>query len=119
MFKGLIVYELTTRVNKGGGDPQPIDKPPFSELHFNQKDSDTLLHLGVRRHLSTFVEGDIGIREIIANSYDANVVVRVAQMVNRNKYKRRQSAPGSEDHDQGFRQGPQTPITNRYRPTLP
>ncbi|HET9259607.1 MAG TPA: NAD+ synthase [Acidimicrobiia bacterium] len=120
VFKGL-VYELARWRNKGGEViPQnTIDKPPSAELRPNQKDSDSLPPYEVLDAiLERYVEDDMGVEEIVAEGYDAAIVVRVAQMVDRNEYKRRQSAPGVKITTKAFGKDRRLPITNHYRPTL-
>ena len=68
--------------------------------------------------LERYVEDDMGVEEIVAEGYDAAIVVRVAQMVDRNEYKRRQSAPGVKITTKAFGKDRRLPITNHYRPTL-
>ena len=121
VLKGL-VYELARWRNKGGEViPQnTIDKPPSAELRPNQKDSDSLpIYEVLDAILERYVEDDMGVEEIVAEGYDADIVIRVAQMVDRNEYKRRQSAPGVKITTKAFGKDRRLPITNRYRPTLP
>jgi NAD+ synthase (glutamine-hydrolysing) len=120
VFKGL-VYELARWRNKDGEViPQnTIDKPPSAELRPNQKDSDSLPPYEVLDAiLERYVEGDMGIEEIVDDGYPPDIVARVAQMVDRNEYKRRQSAPGVKITTKSFGKDRRLPITNRYRPTL-
>ena len=121
VLKGL-VYELARWRNKGGEViPQnTIDKPPSAELRPNQKDSDSLpVYEVLDAILERYVEDDMGVEEIVAEGYDADIVIRVAQMVDRNEYKRRQSAPGVKITTKAFGKDRRLPITNHYRPTLP
>ena len=121
VLKGL-VYELARWRNKGGEViPQnTIDKPPSAELRPNQKDSDSLpIYEVLDAILERYVEDDMGVEEIVAEGYDADIVIRVAQMVDRNEYKRRQSAPGVKITTKAFGKDRRLPITNHYRPTLP
>lgn len=121
VFKGL-VYELARLRNKGGeAIPQnTIDKAPSAELRPNQKDSDSLPPYEVLDAiLERYVEDDMGVEEIVAEGYDPEVVVRVARMVDRNEYKRRQAAPGVKITTKAFGKDRRLPITNHYKPTLP
>ena len=118
----VLVYELARWRNKGGEViPQnTIDKPPSAELRPNQKDSDSLpIYEVLDPILERYVEDDMGVEEIVAEGYDADIVIRVAQMVDRNEYKRRQSAPGVKITTKAFGKDRRLPITNHYRPTLP
>lgn len=118
VFKGL-VYELARWRNKSGEViPQStIDKPPSAELRPDQRDSDSLPAYEVLDPiLERYVEGDMGVDGIIADGYDAETVVRVARMVDRNEYKRRQAAPGVKITTKAFGKDRRLPITNHYRP---
>jgi NAD+ synthase (glutamine-hydrolysing) len=120
VFKGL-VYELARWRNKNGeAIPQnSIDKAPSAELRPNQKDSDSLPPYEVLDPiLERYVEDDLGIEEIVAEGYDAATVLSVARMVDRNEYKRRQSAPGVKITTKAFGKDRRLPITNHYRPEL-
>jgi len=121
VFKGL-VYELARWRNKDGEViPQgTIDKPPSAELRPNQRDSDSLPPYEVLDAiLERYVEDDMGLAEIVAGGYDAETVLAVAGMVDRNEYKRRQAAPGVKITTKAFGKDRRLPITNRYRPSLP
>lgn len=121
VFKGL-VYELARWRNKDGEViPQnTIDKEPSAELRPDQKDSDSLPPYEVLDAiLERYIEDDMGVAEIIADGYEPETVVRIARMVDRNEYKRRQSAPGVKITTKAFGKDRRLPITNRYRPGSP
>lgn len=120
VFKGL-VYELARWRNKDGEViPQStIDKPPSAELRPDQLDSDSLPpYVVLDAILERYVEDDMGVSEIVAEGYDATTVAEVARMVDRNEYKRRQSAPGVKITTKAFGKDRRLPITNRYRPQI-
>ncbi|MGH8913501.1 MAG: NAD+ synthase [Acidimicrobiia bacterium] len=119
VFKTL-VYELARWRNKQGeAIPQStIDKPPSAELRPEQKDSDSLPPYELLDPiLQNYVEGDLGMAEIVDQGFDPSVVARVARMVDRNEYKRRQAAPGVKITVKAFGKDRRLPITNRYRST--
>jgi NAD+ synthase (glutamine-hydrolysing) len=121
VFKG-VVYELARWRNKAGQViPQnTIDKPPSAELRPDQRDSDSLPPYEVLDPiLERYIEDDMGVAEIVADGYDAETVHRVALMVDRNEYKRRQSAPGVKITTKAFGKDRRLPITNHYRPPAP
>lgn len=121
VLKG-VVYELARWRNKDGEViPQnSIDKPPSAELRPNQKDSDSLPPYDVLDPiLERYIENDMGVAEIVAEGYDAETVLEVARLVDRNEYKRRQSAPGVKITTKAFGKDRRLPITNRYRPSIP
>jgi NAD+ synthase (glutamine-hydrolysing) len=123
VFKTL-VYDLARWRNKGHdneeGDVIPqstIDKPPSAELRPNQKDSDSLPPYELLDEiLALYVESDLGVDEIIDRGFDPGVVTRVAGMVDRNEYKRRQAAPGVKITVKAFGKDRRLPITNRQTP---
>lgn len=121
VFKGL-VYEMARWRNKDDEviPQRTIDKPPSAELRPNQVDADTLPPYEVLDGiLERYVEDDMGVAEIVADGYDAETVLRVARMVDRNEYKRRQAAPGVKITTKAFGKDRRLPITNKYRPVLP
>ncbi|REK37901.1 MAG: NAD+ synthase [Actinobacteria bacterium] len=114
-----VVYELARWRNKDGEviPENTLTKPPSAELKPDQKDSDTLPPYEVLDGiLMRYIERDMGVEEIIADGYASETVVRVARMVDRNEYKRRQSAPGVKITVKAFGKDRRLPITNRYRP---
>lgn len=93
-----------------------IEKPPSAELRPNQKDTDSLPpYEQLDPILALYIEDDRGVEEIIAAGHDAEVVRRVARLVDRNEYKRRQSAPGVKITTKAFGRDRRIPITNGYR----
>ena len=121
VFKGL-VYELARWRNKDGEViPQnTIDKEPSAELRPNQRDSDSLPPYEILDAiLERYIEDDLGVAEIIADGYDAETVVKIARLVDRNEYKRRQSPPGVKITTKAFGKDRRLPITNHYRPSAP
>ena len=80
-----------------------ITKPPSAELRPDQLDTDSLPEYDVLDEiLRRYVELDEGVAKIIADGLDAALVSRVARMVDRNEYKRRQAAPGVKITEKAF-----------------
>jgi NAD+ synthase (glutamine-hydrolysing) len=118
VFKTL-VYDLARWRNKDVEViPQStIDKPPSAELRPDQKDSDSLPPYELLDAiLQLYIEGDLGVEEIVGRGFDPEVVSMVARMVDRNEYKRRQAAPGVKITVKAFGKDRRLPITNLYRP---
>jgi NAD+ synthase (glutamine-hydrolysing) len=118
VFKTL-VYELSRWRNRNGEViPQAIiDKEPSAELRPNQRDSDSLPPYELfDQILERYIEDDMGPAEIVAEGFDAELVRRVARMVDRNEYKRRQAAPGVKITTKAFGRDRRLPITNHFRP---
>ncbi len=119
VFKTL-VYDLARWRNKDGDViPQnTIDKPPSAELRPNQKDSDSLPpYETLDEILSLYVESDLGVAAIVERGFDPTLVAKVASMVDRNEYKRRQAAPGVKITVKAFGKDRRLPITNRHKPS--
>jgi NAD+ synthase (glutamine-hydrolysing) len=56
---------------------------------------------------------------IVERGFDPSLVARVAAMVDRNEYKRRQAAPGVKITVKAFGKDRRLPITNRHKPQSP
>ena len=90
-----------------------IDKPPSAELRADQLDTDSLPEYAVLDDiLRRYVELDESAEKIIAAGLDGQIVNRVARMVDRNEYKRRQAAPGVKITEKAFGKDRRLPITN-------
>jgi len=112
-----LVYRLAEWRNKQGeAIPRAIiDKPPSAELRAGQLDTDTLPPYEVLDEiLVRYIEEDATVAEIAAEGYDPDLVHRVARMVDRNEYKRRQAAPGVRITKKAFGRDRRLPITNHY-----
>lgn len=93
-----------------------LTRAPSAELAPDQKDTDTLPPYDILDGiLERYVERDETLQEIIAAGYDAATVERVAGMVDRNEYKRRQAAPGVKITPKAFGRDRRYPITSGFR----
>ena len=111
------VYKLSEWRNRNGEViPRAIiDKPPSAELRPDQKDTDSLPEYDMLDPiLQRYIELDEAPRTIIEDGYDRDTVLRVARMVDRNEYKRRQAAPGVRITRKAFGKDRRLPITNRF-----
>ena len=114
-----LVMELARYKNREAGkDIIPsavLRKPPSAELRPNQKDTDALPPYGILDSiLKAYVEDDVAIDGIIAMGFDRETVLRVAKLVDRNEYKRRQAAPGIKITPRDFGRDRRLPITNKF-----
>ena len=114
------VYKLAQYKNRQAGKKvipaAVLTKPPSAELRPNQKDIDTLPPYDVLDPiLKAYVEDDVMIDQIVAMGFDRETVLRVAKLVDRNEYKRRQAAPGIKITPRDFGRDRRLPITNRFR----
>ena len=93
-----------------------IDRAPTAELRTDQLDTDSLPPYEILDPiLQAYVEEDLSLDEIVARGFDASTVQRVALMVDRAEYKRRQAPPGIKITERAFGRDRRLPITNRYR----
>jgi NAD+ synthase (glutamine-hydrolysing) len=114
-----LVYALCNDLNERTGReviPQNvIDKPPSAELAPGQLDSDSLPPYDVLDPIiEGYVEDDLSVGELVARGHDAELTRRVARLVDRNEYKRRQAAPGVRVSPKAFGKDRRLPITNRW-----
>jgi NAD+ synthase (glutamine-hydrolysing) len=120
VFKTL-VYDLSLWRNQASSviPTNTIDKAPSAELRPDQRDSDSLPPYEVLDGiLELYIEDDRGIEDITAAGYEEDIVLNVVRLVDRNEYKRRQSAPGVKVTTKAFGKDRRLPITNAYRPQL-
>ena len=93
-----------------------LTKAPSAELRPDQKDTDTLPPYDVLDPiLKAYVEDDLAIDQIIAMGFDRDTVIKVARLVDRSEYKRRQAAPGIKITPRDFGRDRRLPITNKFR----
>ena len=115
----LLVYALCEDRNRRAGraliPESVITKPPSAELRPGQLDRDSLPdYAELDPIVDRYVELDRSIADLIAAGHDPDVVRRVAALVDRNEYKRRQAAPGVRVSPKAFGKDRRLPITNRW-----
>jgi NAD+ synthase (glutamine-hydrolysing) len=115
----MLVYALARDRNERAGfaliPDAVLEKPPSAELRPDQKDSDSLPEYEVLDPIiEGYVEDDLSIAELEAAGHDPDTVRRVAQLVDRNEYKRRQAPPGVRVSPKAFGKDRRLPITNRW-----
>jgi len=113
------IYQLSLHRNqKAGCDLIPhsvIGRAPSAELRPNQTDQETLPPYDVLDAIiEAYVERDTSRAEIIHSGFDPALVHRVATMIDRNEYKRRQAPPGLKITPKAFGRDRRMPLTNRY-----
>lgn len=96
--------------------PQHIlTKAPSAELRPDQKDSDSLPPYEILDQiLYNYIELRKGPREILALGFDDNVIQKSLKLVNRNEYKRYQTAPMLRVSSKAFGMGRRMPIVAKY-----
>lgn len=121
----LLVYDLCRWRNEQGrfdGSPGEVipenvlTKPPSAELRPDQRDDQSLPPYEVLVPLlEAYVEQDRTAAELIADGFDPALVAKVARLVDKAEYKRRQSPPGPRVTRKAFGKDRRLPITNRYQ----
>jgi len=114
-----LVYELAKYKNSLEGREiitrSILEKEPSAELKPNQKDADTLPPYSVLDPiLHAYVEEDKPVEKIVKMGYNKEIVRRIAQMVDKNEYKRRQAPPGIKITPKAFGKDRRLPITNKW-----
>jgi NAD+ synthase (glutamine-hydrolysing) len=110
----MLVYRLSEYRNSlSPAIPQRvIDRPPSAELRPDQKDEDSLPPYPVLDAiLELYVEHDRSVDEIITAGFPEHEVRRVAKLVDRNEYKRRQAPPGVKISRRAFGRDRRYPMT--------
>ena len=93
-----------------------IRKPPSAELRPGQLDTDSLPPYGLLDPiLAAYVEDDRSVDDIVDSGWDRETVIKVAAMVDRSEYKRRQAPPGVKITAKAFGRDRRPPITNGWR----
>lgn len=112
-----LVYALSNwRNTRGPAIPERvITREPTAELREDQKDSDSLPQYDILDPiLEKYIEQDMTPSSIAEQGFDLDTVRRVAKMVDRNEYKRRQAAPGVRISEKAFGRDRRYPITSQY-----
>jgi NAD+ synthase (glutamine-hydrolysing) len=114
-----LVYRLCELRNRRQDSPIPetiLTRAPSAELRPGQSDQDSLPPYDVLDPLiEGYVEQDLGIEELVAAGFERDTVVRVAGLIDRAEYKRRQQPPGVKVTGKAFGRDRRMPITSRYR----
>ena len=123
-----MVYDLARWMNDSPRSPlrrqygkpvipeSTITKPPSAELKPDQVDQDTLPEYDVLDEvIERYVEREQSVRDIVKEtSFDADMVEKVARLIDRNEYKRKQAPPGLKITGRAFGFGRRMPIAQRW-----
>jgi NAD+ synthase (glutamine-hydrolysing) len=114
------VYRLARHLNERARRdliPQSVlERAPSAELRPDQLDEDSLPpYAQLDRVLEAYVELDSSREELTTDGFDAQVVERAVDMIDRAEYKRRQAPPGVKLRPKAFGRDRRVPITNRWR----
>jgi len=113
-----LVYQLVEWRNRQRSviPESVIKRAPTAELKANQTDQDSLPpYAMLDTIMEAYVEKNRSVNEIIKLGFSAEIVNKVASMIDRAEYKRRQSPPGPRITPRAFGKDWRLPITNRYR----
>ena len=92
-----------------------IERAPSAELAPDQKDSDSLPPYEVLDEiLELYIERDLTPKQISVKGFELETIERIVKLVDRNEYKRRQSAPGVRITKRAFGRDRRFPITSKY-----
>lgn len=117
----ILVYELARYRNTISPviPERVITREPSAELRPDQIDQDSLPPYEILDPiLELYIEDDCAPKDIVAKGFDPAYVSQVIRMVDRNEYKRRQSAPGVRITKRAFGRDRRYPITSGYRPSV-
>ena len=116
LFKTL-VYRLARYRNRRSRviPERVISRPPSAELRPDQTDQDSLPDYDLLDDvLKRYIEDDRSVAAIVAEGYPEAEVRRVARLVDRNEYKRRQAPPGVRITCRAFGRDRRYPITSGF-----
>ncbi len=112
------IYKLAIYRNSlGKVIPERVfHKAPSAELKPNQRDQDTLPPYEILDPiLQLFLEENLAVKEISERGFDKEIVEKVAQMVRKAEYKRKQAPIGLKVTSRAFGKDWRMPVVNRYR----
>jgi NAD+ synthase (glutamine-hydrolysing) len=112
-----MVYRMAEHLNREREviPRRVIERPPSAELAPDQQDTDSLPPYEVLDGiLFRYVEQDRSVADIVADGFDEATVKRVARMVDRNEYKRRQAPPGIKITRRAFGRDRRYPLTSGF-----
>jgi len=117
VYKTLVYRLCHYRNSLGRVIPERVlTRAPSAELREAQVDQDSLPPYEVLdRILELSVEQDVPIDEVVEQGFERDTVEYVLALVQRNEYKRRQSAPGVRVTRRAFGRDRRYPITSGYR----
>ncbi len=114
----MLVYDLARYRNEHIGHVIPeivFQRAPTAELAEDQHDTDSLPDYKLLDTiLEQYIEEEQDPEQIAQAGFDTKLVHRIAGMVKRNEYKRRQAPPGVRITIRAFGRDRRYPITNRY-----
>lgn len=113
----LLVYRLSEYRNSlTPVIPQRVlERAPSAELAPDQKDEDSLPPYALLDPiLEGYIEQDMSIEALVSQGFEEATVRRIATLVERNEYKRRQAPPGVRITQRAFGRDRRYPITSGF-----
>ena len=113
----LLVYRLSEYRNSlTPVIPQRVlERAPSAELAPDQKDEDSLPPYALLDPiLEGYIEQDMSIEALVSQGFEEATVRRIATLVDRNEYKRRQAPPGVRITQRAFGRDRRYPITSGF-----
>lgn len=93
-----------------------IERAPTAELAPGQKDEDSLPPYPLLdKILDLYLNQEKSVADIIAEGFPANIVTRVAKLINQSEYKRRQAPIGIRINHKAFGRDRRYPITSKFK----
>ncbi len=118
VYKTLVYRLAEWRNQQADGEVIPrrvIDRPPTAELRPDQQDSDSLPDYAVLDPIiQGYVEQGLSVAELCQQGFAEEDVRRVAGLIRRSEYKRRQAPPGPKVTAKAFGRERRYPITAVY-----
>jgi len=116
LFKTLVYRLARYRNRRSRVIPERVlTRPPSAELRPDQTDQDSLPDYDLLDAiLKGYIEDDRSVASIVAEGYPETEVRRVARLVDRNEYKRRQAPPGVRITCRAFGRDRRYPITSGF-----
>ncbi len=116
LFKTLVYRLARYRNRRSRVIPERVlTRPPSAELRPDQTDQDSLPDYDLLDAiLKRYIEDDRSVAAIVAEGYPEAEVRRVARLVDRNEYKRRQAPPGVRITCRAFGRDRRYPITSGF-----
>lgn len=117
----MLVYQLSRYRNSISAviPERIIERAPTAELSLNQKDEDSLPPYPILdKILELYLNKGLSLDEIVAEGFDVVIVSKIANMVNRNEYKRKQSAIGPRIENTAFGRDRRYPNTYQFRENI-
>lgn len=114
-----LVYKLSRYINKKYNFLIPensISRAPSAELRPNQKDQDTLPEYEILDQIiNLYVENHVPIKELMKKGFDKETVKKICNMIDKNEYKRQQSAPTLKLTSRSFGYEWRMPVAKQYK----